>query len=305
MKQLSRSRFEAAVSFLDKHGRDLDKVLYTVFFQGAETDRAEFELTRYQRDNGGFGLIEPDIQARLSTGVSTAAALELMRELDLSEDHPIVTATFEWLGRSFDRGLGAWRAAPAGIWAWPHAPWWAGEKLEERFGGFRINPTAELLAYVYHFRGDIPMSVVEAAQATVVEALRSDREIDMHELLCLLRSLRCSRFPDELVELYRSRAGPAAERLVQTEPTAWTGYGLKPLQVAPTPQDFLYPKFKDLVNAQLNFEIKRQDADGSWAPTWDWGGLYPETWPAIEYQWKSVLTLQMLRALDAHGRIAS
>lgn len=53
----------------------------------------------------------------------------------------------------------------------------------------------------------------------------------------------------------------------------------------------------------LDYEIEQQCEDGSWSPNWSWFGQFPEEWPTAEREWRGVLTLRTLRALQAFGRL--
>jgi hypothetical protein len=60
---------------------------------------------------------------------------------------------------------------------------------------------------------------------------------------------------------------------------------------------------REAVEANLDYLIGEQGGDGAWAPTWNWGGLFPEAWPQARRDWQGVLTLDALKVLRAFGRI--
>ncbi|MCK4793901.1 MAG: hypothetical protein KAV87_59795, partial [Desulfobacteraceae bacterium] len=80
-------------------------------------------------------------------------------------------------------------------------------------------------------------------------------------------------------------------------------YVLKPLHVATSPGSPFAGMLAAEVEANLDYEIERQDEDGSWAPNWTWGDNYPEVWPEAEREWRGVLTLKMLKLLRGFGRL--
>ena len=60
---------------------------------------------------------------------------------------------------------------------------------------------------------------------------------------------------------------------------------------------------QDDLQAQLDYVIDRQTAQGTWEPTWTWGDFYPQVWEQAELEWRGHLTLETLTSLHAFGRI--
>jgi hypothetical protein len=101
---------------------------------------------------------------------------------------------------------------------------------------------------------------------------------------------------------YVRRAGPA---IVDRNPAAWMGYGIKPLMLAPRANSLLAPLLRETAEVNLEFEINRQDIAGAWAPNWNWSGLFAEDWPKAEQEWKGILTLQTLLTLRSYGCLSA
>ena len=123
-------------------------------------------------------------------------------------------------------------------------------------------------------------------------------------------------FVDSCVRLYETGKLPAESRdrlygkLVELVPGAveqdagkWKQYCLKPIWVVRTPESPFLRLIGDAVERNLDYEIEDQSADGSWSPNWTWYGAYPDVWPAAEKEWRGVLTIQTLEALQAFGRM--
>ena len=81
----------------------------------------------------------------------------------------------------------------------------------------------------------------------------------------------------------------------------WTGYAAKPLKLVPLPDCVLAEPLAPDVRRNLAWEIEHQEAAGSWAPNWDWGGAFPEEWAVAQRWWRGFVTLQILRSLRAYG----
>ena len=75
-------------------------------------------------------------------------------------------------------------------------------------------------------------------------------------------------------------------------------YGLTPLEFAPTPASRWRPLFDDdAINAHLDRLAAKQRDDGGWEITWE-----PPS-EASRLEWRGILTINNLRALQAYGRL--
>jgi hypothetical protein len=81
-----------------------------------------------------------------------------------------------------------------------------------------------------------------------------------------------------------------------------------PLGVAPSPDG---PFAAAVTPEILDATVAAQSADGSWAPHWTWDPFPPcdqnfaGQWPDAEAEWHSRLTLDMVTALVAWGKITT
>jgi hypothetical protein len=108
--------------------------------------------------------------------------------------------------------------------------------------------------------------------------------------------------PAPLNATVRSRLKTRARAAIQTDPAQWTGYGVRPLWAVPHPHSPLMDVLGDAVQANLDFEIDQQQADGSWHPNWSWG-RYETEWAIARRDWQGQITVKTLVALKAFGRI--
>ncbi|MDD2765065.1 MAG: hypothetical protein PHE83_13945 [Opitutaceae bacterium] len=302
---LSPESFAQARKFVLHEARPLERALFRLHFEGATTAEARLALTAYQNADGGFGrALEPDLRLPGSSALATSVAFQHLRDLGLNARDPMVRAAVRWSQAAFEPTLGRWPAVPADANDWPHAPWWTWTSPD--VPGFVANPCVELVAHLWHYREAADagfLSEVTASTEGLVNAL--PEKPAMHDLLCLLCLAQTPAVPAVLrnqAALHARRAGPA---IVARERKAWTGYAVKPLLLAPRSDSLLTPLLGDVLGANLDFEIGRQGADGSWAPNWDWSGNFPGHWVQAELEWKGVVTLQTLLTLRSYGRIAA
>jgi len=93
------------------------------------------------------------------------------------------------------------------------------------------------------------------------------------------------------------KIGDGVRQNLTLDHSAWEkGYFIKPFWYAASPECPLYPDIATEVEACLDFDVRMQEADGSFFLTFDVRGRGRTTW-------KSIWTLEALRVLRAYGRI--
>ncbi len=132
-------------------------------------------------------------------------------------------------------------------------------------------------------------------------------EIDGDEFLAWLRLLEISHLPKPSQQTLRAllpKFTLMAEGVVEVRPEGWSSYCMKPVMLFPSPTNPLADHFADTIFRNLDYEIERQDRDGSWAPYWSWG---QEAWAEAETEalreWRGILTLEMLKAFRDYDRL--
>ena len=126
----------------------------------------------------------------------------------------------------------------------------------------------------------------------------------MHDLLCYVRLAGSHALPASVRATLQARLNRSLAAVIGRTPEEWRNYSLKPLAVAPSPASPFTENFGPEIAANLDYEISQQGPDGAWAPNWTWfDGKYPAEWAVAEREWKGILTVRMLRLLQAYGRL--
>ena len=302
MAMLSHDGYARAARFLREEARPLEAALFAHAFEGAPPQPAIEALGAYQNGDGGYGrALEPDLRTPSSSALATSQALLRLAELGVERDHPQVRAADGYLEHSMDGERWVWRIVPEDAGAHPHAPWWGQAGLEDRFGGFVVNPRAAVVAGLLHFQDALDESWLGGVAEDTVRSVET-RELDMHELMAALALLEARGLAVGSRARVRAACEQAAQRLVSRDPGSWWSYGLQPVTVARRPESPLHHLFADVVHANLDVLIEQQGEDGEWSPAWSWDG-YPEAWVGARREWQGVLTLEALTTLRAYGRI--
>ena len=305
MKKLTQAAFQRAMAFVREWGRDVDRVLLAYYFEDGPADGVLAALAAYQNDDGGFGHgLEPDLRTPASSVIATTVAFQNCRSLRVPADHETVRQGMAYLLDSYDESRKVWPIVPPEVEDAPHAPWWDYAASEAGFGGFLINPRVEIVGYLHDYSALVPPELIETLTAEVLAHLDSlPDEMEMHDVLCFASLGQTAVLPESYRERIWARVAKAAERGVAREREQLSGYVLRPLDVAPSPDAPLAAGLADEVAMNLDYEIERQGVDGAWSPTFSWGEQYPEAWQVARREWQARITLRTLRTLRDFGRI--
>lgn len=308
--RLTPEAFARARAFLLERGRPLEAARFRHAFEGGSAADVLDALRTYHTPDGGFGrALEPDVRAPESSVLATGTALEVLHDLNVSPSDELLAGAVEWLRDHLHVTLGGsvWPFLPPEAEAHPHAPWWSQaepEAFAAAFGQFRVNPRAGIVARLWRWPGLLPEGLLSLLTVEVRDAVLEGLDpgdVNGHEAAAVFaQTPEVPALHREPVLDYLDDVLP--ERVART-PQEFAAYGINPLMVAPTPASPLARPLEDPLAAALAHLLASQREDGSWAPTWDWGGTFPGEWPQAEAEWRSVRTWEALRALRDWGRL--
>ena len=307
MRELSKARQARARDFIKTHARALEQAIYAHTFEDGSSDAVLEALATYQNEDGGFGHgLEPDLQLADSSVLATTVAFQHLRALDAPADHPLVRGGMDYLTAAYDPEIEAWPIIPPNVDEAPHAPWWAyGDDLAARWGGFLVNPRAEIVGYLHDYPDRVPASMRASLTRAVVEYAEQHRDaIGMFDVLCYVRLVRTETLPASARERLVDALTPVVETSVVKDPSRWDEYVLTPLDVVDEPEAPFADVLSGVIQANLDFEIAHQAESGAWEPKWTWGGLHPEAWARAKQAWSGILTVRMLQVLRRFDRLA-
>lgn len=315
MKRLMTDAFQAARSYLLTHGRPIDQAMFRYRFEAGPAQAVSEALKPFANSDGGFGhAIEPDLRNHASSALATSVALQYARLAGLSFQNPLLAKTISYL-------LGTAKPhQPSGGMGWliisdairtsniPSAPWWS-RTLSDGERSDLLNPSAEMLGYLIeaqqagHEDTRLDETIASITRMVLHDIDKRDDTLDGHDLLCCMRLLKTPGLPADLQQAVTDRLIRDAPQAMLTDPAMWGAYGLMPLSLFPEPDDDLAATLgQPLIDANLDYEIDRQQPNGSWQPFWDWGPNNA-AWDKAKAEWSSELTLKTLMTLRAYGRL--
>ena len=285
----------AARTFLLTHARIIERRLAEIYLDGAaDVGAVVHALEAYRNADGGFGHgLEGDALAPESQPLAVDTAFALVDDLAAhtgASFAEFVAATIPFL-RAASSPEGGLPIVLPSVAAYPRAEHWGDGVFPPG-----LNPTIAIVARARLLGPPDPW--LDTAAAFCRRALEIPGSVgDAHTALCVLRFFETE--PDRTwaddeydklgkrladLELFQSMPGP--------------GYGLTPLQFAPTPHSPRRRFFSsESINAHLDALERGQQADGGWPISWEPPG------PSSMAGWRGVVTLDALRVLRAYGRI--
>lgn len=301
--RLSTSAFKRARRFIEEKGRPLEAARFRVVFDNAPAEEVIKALANFQNTDGGFGrALEPDLRTLDSSALATSVAFQIMREIGAANNE-LAAPAIAYLLKTIDENRLRWSMIPESAENGPHAPWWSQSGLQESFGFFRLNPTAELLGYLYDYSELVPVKMIDALSNQILLRLKALDSIGMHDFLSVKRLAETKNLNSSYRQAMLEQLFRLMDSALVRDPDQWADYGLKPIQVADSPGSPFYPALQELVPANLDYEINSQNEDGSWPVSWSWGGLFPESWEIARMEWAGVITLRQLIDLKNYDRI--
>ena len=307
MRMLRRDQFERAADALRHEARPLERALFAHTFENGGRTAVLAALVPYQNDDGGFGrALEPDMRASASSVVATTMALDILRRVGATEETSGLPAALVYLIDNYDAETGRWPIISPAVEEAPHAPWWAYAESATNFRDFWANPRASVVGYLWQYRKFVPSPFVEGALRSAATALLTYAQtMEMHDLMCYVDLLATPDLPGEMRQNMIDKLRRVVARSVVMAPAEWNDYNLKPLTVVRSPQSELAAAVDPAVlDANLDYLIDAQEADGTWRPNWSWDFVDADAWAAAEREWRGVLTLRNLETLQAFGRLA-
>lgn len=302
---LTKDMFEAARHWIEESARPLEKARFRQMFENGPVEAVFDALDAFRNPDNGYGrALEPDFRAGESSALCTSVALRIIRSTEAKPDPDIISKTIAYLVDTLDQRKWAWRIIPESAAGAPHAPWWDQGNLEKTFNGFTLNPTAEILGFLYDCRELVPKDVLSGVSEGIFNRISKLDKMDMQDLLCCIQLFETDRLPEAFRKDLFQKLAPFVRQTVAHDSGQWKKYSLRPLQVADSPDSPFLPGLEDSVSANLDYEISSQNPDGSWAPTWTWGKSFPEDWQIACREWTGILTLDKLLVLRRFKRIA-
>lgn len=296
-RHLTEDDIAAAEQFVWRNGRLLDRLRFAYHFRGGDPERVRAALRPYQNPDGGFGYgLEPDLRGPTSQPEPIEVALWVLFEvasLDDPADDPMVGRACDWLAANSTPAGGVPFVLPS-VRDDPRAPWW--QTTDDPPAS--LLPTAAIVGLLH--AGAVEHPWVATATAYCWQAIEELTEINAYQARSVLTFLDYATDRERAERAYHRVASFVLDGGHVALAPETPGEVHWPLDFAPRPGGFGRRMFADdIIGDHLDALVARQQPDGGWTFNW-------LAWtPAVEPEWRSVVTIEALLTLREYGRFAA
>lgn len=313
--------FDKAREWICLNARPLDRERFRFLFENGRREAVLSALAEYQNEDGGFGhALEADSFNPNSAPIQTWTATEILHEIALEEDHPIVRGILAYLDSGSHFNGKCWLYTVPSNNDYPRASWWTYDSRTH--DDINYNPTAALAGFALMF-ADKDSGLFKKCFGIAKEAIRCLKETDkcdeMHTLACYVKLAECCRRAESAGHGqgaesagHSSKAGLADEldiaeleqilverikKVMTWDTESWkTKYVCKPSNFFMSRDSYLYKSFAELAEQECSFIKEAQQPDGTWSVNWNWED-YEEQWHIAKTWWKAQIIIMNLRFL--------
>ncbi|MDE7211663.1 MAG: hypothetical protein K2O03_09510 [Lachnospiraceae bacterium] len=309
MEKLTKQQFDKAVQYLKTQAQDIDRVMFEYFFEHRSVEDVLAVLGSYQNEDGGFGLLEYDMQFPHSCLKNTENACRYLFDLqEIPGDTPMIHKLISYLVKNFNMDTGMWNniTVPDGN-NYPHAPWWEHEDEEkyvpknraELVEHYNPNTNAALAGMFVKYPSLVPDEIFDQATNVVIEKINS-ADIEQYGMMSCVYFVNA--WKDENVKNSLRKKLMGDGNLISILDEEWgTESAYKLCHWIDSPKHSYYALYQEAVTNNLDFIVRSQQEDGAWLPSWSWGDA--KVWELAVRRLKGLMTFKFLLALKRFGRI--
>lgn len=313
---MGNDTFERARKWICLNARPVDRARFRYLFENGSREEVLAALAEYQNGDGGFGhALEADCFNPGSSPIQTWAATEILHEIGLEKDHPIIRGILVYLDSGKDFNGKCWLNTVPANNDYPRASWWTYDSRTR--DELNYNPTTALAGFALRFAdrdSGLYKKCFDIAKEAIRYLMETEKCDEMHTLACYVRLAECCRRAESAG--YSRKAGLAGElqieelekvlvqksnKVMTWDRSLWkTKYVCKPSNFLMDRESFLYHSLAELAEYECEFIREAQQPDGTWSVNWDWED-YTEQWHVAKNWWKAHLVIMNLRFLHGIG----
>ena len=331
MLNLIRENFIKARDYIFTHSDDINRAWFRYNFEDGDTNAFMDVLGRYQHDNGGFGGLAYEFEYQ---GPCLKCTEHAFRYIFYLKDkppasHPVIQKMMKYILERYRPEIGSWgELLEPEVNDSAHVRWWTygeddnspiadeGEQIKQ----YDPNGQAALAAFVALYSELVLEDLYkDIIRYPVEKILRYYDEVSPlfgksstdrankwgiyspYNLKCYQQFCDCLK-DKPLAKKLKAILKQNPTLCMEMDESVWDhGYHEKPYNVVDTPDSFIYPVVKDVVDKSLDYEIRQQQADGAWHLNWRFGK--GEAFDRLQAKGEAHYTMLTLAELNRFGRI--
>lgn|GEM_PF-2017841 len=283
MQKLSFENFMRAKQYLFTHGRELEQKLFEFEFENGSAEEVKKVLEKHQSEDGGFqNMGEGD--RHCSSPIGTIVAFQYLVEVGATASERIVQDGIKYLLQSYNEERNYWQPDSGRSY----------DTATEMLNGWG-NPGAEIVGYLHYYSELVPALFLQKVTEIALDNLNAmEDQLNWFSILCFLKMSACTEEPIKsmIVKRFKNEIG----KVIEKDSTRWSTYCAKPFWYATSPSSPLFDEIQEYVLQSLSYEVETQSTEGNFILNWPVTGEDEKTW-------KSIWTLDALKALKQHSMI--
>ena len=331
MLNLTRENFVKARDYIFTHSDDINRAWFRYNFEDGDTNALMDVLGKYQHDNGGFGGLTDEFEYQGPCLKCTEHAFRYIFYLKEKPhaSHPVIQKMMKYILERYRPEIGSWgELLEPDVNDSAHVWWWTyGEddyspvaNEDERIKRYNPNGQAALAAFVALYSELVPEDLYkDIIRYPVEKILRYYDEASPlfgpsstdkankwgiyspYNLKCFQQFCDCLK-DKPLAEKLKAILIQNPTACMDMDESGWDyGYHETPFDVVVTPDSFIYPVVKDVVDKSLDYVIRHQQTDGAWHLNWHLGE--GEAFDRLQAKYEAHYTMLTLAELNRFGRI--
>lgn len=304
LMKLSKDQFKKAKDFIFNKGRTLDQALFKYYFESGRKEVVLRELALFQNDDGGFGKgLESDLRSENSSVIATFHAMHICREIDINYKEYLVKNAVKYLLESYDPEKKVWPIITDAVRDVPHPWWWQGD-VEKNFGNFLINPSVEILGALLDYKELVESKFLEDNLQICIDRIETNIKPSVYDIRSCQFLINSKNLDNNVRSHIIEVISPIIKKNIIQNKEKWNGVDFNPTNIIHSPSSpFIDIIGRELLNENLEFDIKNQLEDGSWPLNWSWEEIDPEAWKLADLEWRGHMTLIKLKLFKEFDNI--
>ncbi len=307
---MNDAQYKTICNWMYRNARPVDLARWQFHFENGSKQNILNALSAYQNVDGGFAhALEADSWNPNSSPIQTWCAIELLREIDISDRNEII---IQGILKYLDSGKGftdnKWTSEIKSNNDYPHAFWWNWKQDSI----YDYNPTANLAGFAIKFadkHSPLHQKACDIAKQAAASFFERSKIDDGHLLLCFMRLYQCCLESDtlflfDMIE-YSKKLSLFVGTHLKNIQLDWSSDGVALEYLKAYSNNLQAILIDDLqIKTIANYLFDSLQEDGTWNIPWNWNA-FNDDWAVSKNWWRAYGIIVNMLFLKQHGYLAT